>query len=360
MLCFPHRLARKGQIMNARWKQRPEGSTWGDFGADDQLGRLNLLTPEKVKQGAAEVKEGIAFCLSIPLDYPGGNVVNVRRHPPALSPTYREGKPFMNFPTELFEPTSTTIISDDQVTMCLQYSTQWDSFAHVGSFFDANSDGVPEKVYYNGYQANTHVRGPLDYQGKYEHKCEPPYGALALGVENMAVKGIQTRGVVVDLHAHYGDKKEPVGYDALMRIFEQDNVIVERGDILLLHTGWTALMLQMNKQPNMDVLNNSSAGLDGADDKLLQWITDSGVAALCADNYAVEFWPPRRKEGRGPMLPLHHHCLFKLGVPLGEIWWMRELALWMRANKRNRCLLTAPPLRLPGAVGSPATPIATV
>ena len=58
-----------------RWKRRPEGSTWGDFGADDQLGRLNLLTPEKVRQGVAEVREGRVFCLSLPLDLPGGNIL---------------------------------------------------------------------------------------------------------------------------------------------------------------------------------------------------------------------------------------------------------------------------------------------
>ena len=51
---------------NPRWKRRPEGSTWGDFGPDDQLGRLNLITPAKVLQGIAEVKEGRSFCLSLP------------------------------------------------------------------------------------------------------------------------------------------------------------------------------------------------------------------------------------------------------------------------------------------------------
>jgi len=51
-----------------RWVQRPPGSTWGDFGPDDQLGRLNLLTPEKVRQGVAEVRDGRSFCLSLPLD----------------------------------------------------------------------------------------------------------------------------------------------------------------------------------------------------------------------------------------------------------------------------------------------------
>jgi len=78
---------------SARWKRRPEGSTWGDWGPDDQLGRLNLLTPERIKRAAAEVKEGIAFCLSLPLDYPGGNVLNPRRFPPVLRPTVRGGRP---------------------------------------------------------------------------------------------------------------------------------------------------------------------------------------------------------------------------------------------------------------------------
>jgi hypothetical protein len=52
--------------------------------------------------------------------------------------------------------------------------------------------------------------------------------------------------------------------------------------------------------------------------------------------------------------------LFKLGVNLGELWHLTPLAAWLRANARYRFLLTAPPLRLTGAVGSPATPVATV
>ena len=63
----------------ARWRQTPPGSTWGDFRPDDQLGRLNLLTPEKVKQGLAEVKDGLSFCLSLPLNYPGEALLNPRR-----------------------------------------------------------------------------------------------------------------------------------------------------------------------------------------------------------------------------------------------------------------------------------------
>ena len=69
---------------------------------------------------------------------------------------------------------------------------------------------------------------------------------------------------------------------------------------------------------------------------------------------------PGPDDTRHPSLPIHNHCLFKLGLNLGEIWWLKDLALWLRDRNRSRSLLTAPPLRLPGAVGSPATPVATV
>ena len=145
--------------MQTRWKQRPPGSTWGDFGPDDQIGRLNLLTPEKVLQGVAEVREGLVFCLSLPLDFPGGNKLNPRRHAPHLAPTYREDTPYLNFPLKNVDPQASDVISDDQVTLWLQYSTQWDSLAHVGSWFDADADGTAERVYYNGYRADEHVVG---------------------------------------------------------------------------------------------------------------------------------------------------------------------------------------------------------
>jgi len=67
--------------MGKRWQRRPPGSTWGDWGDDDELGRINLLTPEKVLQGVAEVRAGVTFCLSLPLDLPGGTLLNQRRHP---------------------------------------------------------------------------------------------------------------------------------------------------------------------------------------------------------------------------------------------------------------------------------------
>jgi hypothetical protein len=59
-------------------------------------------------------------------------------------------------------------------------------------------------------------------------------------------------------------------------------------------------------------------------------------------------------------MPIHEHCIFKNGIHLGEMFWLGELARWLREHQRNRFLLTAPPLRLPGAVGSPPAAVATV
>ena len=88
--------------------------------------------------------KGCSFCLSLPLDYPGGNVLNPRRYPPQLRPTIRNGKPNMDYALRYDDPALTDVVCDDQVLLTLQYSTQWDSLAHVGQMFDMDGDGVPE------------------------------------------------------------------------------------------------------------------------------------------------------------------------------------------------------------------------
>ncbi len=347
--------------INPRWTRRPEGSTWGDWGPDDQLGRLNLLTPQKVLQGIAEVKTGRNFCLSLPLDYPGGAVLNPRRHPPELMPTQREGRANMAVPLRCYDPTALDVLCDDRVLMTLQYSTQWDTLAHVGQMFDVDGDGKAEDVFYNGYRAGTDIAGPVVYNGLTETKNTVATGAHKLGVENMAVTCVQGRGVMIDLEAHFGRSGQVVGYEELMMVLDKDKVVVEQGDLVCLRTGFAQMLLDMKKQPDVPKLFASTCALDGRDQRLLNWITDSGAVALLADNYGVESTPAKPcMDDFCAQLPLHAHCLFKLGCYLGEMWYLSELADWLRAAGRNRFLLTAPPLRLPGAVGSPATPVATV
>lgn len=347
--------------MSQRWKHRPPGSNWGEFGPDDQRGRMNWVGPEKVRQGVAEVREGITFCLSLPLDYPGGSVLNPRRRPPRLAATERSGAQNFCYPLANDDPRLTDVVCDDQALLSLQYSTQWDSFAHIGSRFDADGDGEAEIVFYNGHRAGEHVIAAAAPAAPGNWARYEGTRAAALGIENLAEHGAQGRGVLVDLHAHFGRERRAVGYDDLMRVMEADGVVVERGDFVLFYTGFADVILEMKKNPDPKRLHATCTGLDGRDERLLQWVTDCGCAALVADNYAVEIIPAGPwKPVAHALLPLHEHCLFKNGIHLGELWYLTELARWLRAHGRNRFLLTAPPLRLPGAVGSPATPIATV
>lgn len=333
-----------------RWKIRPEGSTWGDWGRDDQLGRLNLIDERKVLQGVAEVKVGKTFCLSLPLDYPGGQVINKVRRPPVLKSVIRNDEPYFNYQWNKINPNNLDIGSDDQTTLYNQYSTQWDSLAHRGKLFDVNDNGTLLPVYYNGFRAGVDV----------VMNDQLETSANALGIENMAVHGMQGRGVLVDLFSEYGEfPRKEVGYDDLMRIMENDKVFVEKGDILCIWTGLDQMIMRMHGKPD-DSINKACAVLDGFDRNLLKWIEDSGVVAIASDNLAIEAVGKPIPEGWSTNLPLHELCLFKLGLHLGELWYLADLARWLRANNLTRFLLTAPSLRLSGAVGSPLTPIATV
>ena len=339
--------------MNPRWTRRPEGSNWGDFGENDEHGRLNLLTPDRRLEAIREVRTGDTFCLSLPLDLPGGSVLNPYRKPPRRHIEKRkQDHPSVNYPFRFEDERFVDCGCDDAMMVYMQYSTQWDALAHMGQFFDADGDGVPEPVYYNGFRGGRDVLGP-----------DAPDGPRAdrLGIERMAETCVQGRGVLVDLHAHLGNERVLVGYDQLMRVIDSDRVEIATGDMLCLHTGFSQLIVDMGGRPDPAVLKNACAGLDGRDERLLRWIAESGIAVLIADNYAVEAYPnPPHGPAGCEALPLHQACLFRLGIHLGELWYLTPLARWLRQNGRHRFLLTCPPLRMPGSFGSPVTPVATV
>lgn len=344
---------------NPRWTVRPTGANWGDFGIDDQVGRLNLITPERRRAAAREVREGLAFCLSLPLDVPR-QTLNPRRFPPKLDFSMRGEDPAFNWPMAKLHPGQTDVVCDDKVTLSLQYSTQWDALCHIGCQWDACGDGRVEATYYNGYRASADVRGPFDYLAG-RTPLAGPYGAFALGIERIAETGLQGRGVMIDLEAHVGRRQTAVGYELLMRILEADRVVIEDGDILCLRTGFDRELMEAARTAGSPFDPSSFSGLDGSDERLLQWITDSGASALVSDNDAVELLPDMATmTNHGSRIPLHHHCLFKLGIPLGEMFLLSDLADWLRANGRSRFLFTAPPLRLPHAAGSPVTGVGTV
>ena len=341
-------------MSGGRWRVRPDGSTWGDFGPEDQIGRLNLLTPERTRRASAEIREGISFCLSLPLDYPGERVLSRFRSAPCIHAINPDGRPRFNYRAE--GSAVADIECDDAVTLALQYSTHWDSLAHIGQYFDAQGNGVTQPLYYNGFRAGEHVTLPTGREGD-------TGGALKLGIETIAETCVQGRGVMIDIARHLSSAgtMRSVDFATLDSIMKADGVAVDKGDIVCFRTGFAEMLLAMKKSPDATVLAEKSIALDGRDPALLNWISSSGIVAIVADNFAVETYPaaPALSPGAAA-LPLHEHCLFKLGVPLGELWHLGELAGWLRQARRSRFFLTAPPLRLPGAVGSPVTPVATV
>lgn len=166
--------------------------------------------------------------------------------------------------------------------------------------------------------------------------------------------------MLLDLKALAGLQRMRIGYEPFMRALEAADVDLQAGDILCLYTGFADQVLEMAGAPEPALRDALCAVLDGRDERLLRWIVDSGIAALCADNYGVEDIPAGGPHTCGARLPLHELCLFKQGIPLGELWHLGPLAEALRRERRSAFLLTAPPLRLPGAVGSPVTPVATI
>jgi kynurenine formamidase len=339
----------------SRWKNRPPGANWGEFGADDQVGRLNLLTAARRLRAVQEVRDGVAFVLSLPLDYPGGVGLTPGRQPPSIVATRRaSGETSYNFAFSRMNPLFNDVVSDDAVLLYTQYSTQWDALGHWGQEFDADGDGFPEIVYYNGFRGGVDIVGPGEEGGPVAHR---------LNVDAFAATGVQGRGVLVDLVTDFDRSRRSVGYDELMRILEAQQVRVEPGDLLCIYTGFADMLLEMQKKPDLAVLRNACAVLDGRDQRLLEWISNSGIAAICADNVGVEavsYSPDPALTHKHSMMPLHEHCLFKLGIVLGEMWHFGDIARHLRGQRRSAFLLTAPPLRLTGCVGSPLTAVGTV
>src|SRR6218665_4057381 len=105
-----------------------------------------------------------------------------------------------------------------------------------------------------------------------------------------------------------------------MRAVEVCGTKLQSGDILCFYTVFADLVMDMGGTPDPALRDSLCAVLDGRDERLRHWIDDSGIAALCADNYGVEDIPVGGHHACGARLPLHELCLFKQGIPLGELW----------------------------------------
>ena len=316
----------------------PPGSSWGVFGRGDQLGTLNFLTPERVSGAARLVRTGRVFTLDYPLDAFHPPPVRFRRlyehHMFGVDPNHR----------------------DDWVdSLYLQAGSQIDGLRHMAH---------PEYGFYGGVPPEKVAVGLPD-----------------LGIQVIAEHGIVGRGVLLDL--------EPLGRDRitvadLEVTAERCGVAIRPGDILLLHTGWAQRFLAQSPAERVSgtaqrrdaggVAAQSPAGTihPGLDqsEETLAWLWDHQVAMVASDNLAVEALPVRPDSGlrevgspgsagRSPHDGMMHRpWIALLGLVLGELWRLGELALDCREDGMYEFLVSAKPLNLTGGVGSPANALA--
>ena len=173
-------------------------------------------------QGVAEVKEGMTFCLSLPLDYPGGNVLNPRRHPPVLrADAARRRARTSTTRCARTIPNATDVICDDVVVL---HAAVLDAVGQPRARRAAvrrrrrrqARAGLLQRL--SRRRATSSGRPTARRRRRRRRAASSRRSAEALGIENMAEHGVQGRGVMIDLHAHFGRERRVVGYDELMRV----------------------------------------------------------------------------------------------------------------------------------------------
>ncbi len=303
----------------------PKGSSWGLFGDDDQLGCINLLTPERVLEAARLVRKGSVFPLNLRIDEPNPPLFG--RRAPEHHLMGLGGGVGMDDYLDSFFP---------------QASSQWDGLRHIRH---------PKDGFYNGVN---------------DEDVSQEEGSK-LGMENFARRGIVGRGVLLDLERYFREQGTPlearsstmIRRDSLDACAQAQGVQVKPGDVLLLRTGWLRWYLEeatMEQRREMagEVAGGAllSPGI-GPADEMAEYLWNRHVAAVVADNPAVEPIPPA--PGAGFM---HFRLIPHLGMLMGELWYLEELAADCAQDGVYEFLFTSAPLNVPGGVGSPSNALA--
>lgn len=312
-------------------------SNWGRWGAEDELGTLNHITPAAVARAATLVRKGQLFSLSVPFDaYGPQGAHGFRRNPIHLMSVDGGDRDMTRRIGDWGGPTEQLVgelwrgpmrFNDDYIMMPLQAATQWDALAHV-YYEDEMYNGVPsDRV--------------------------TSFGAARNGVDKVAARGMVVgRGVLLDVARHQGvdhlAPKSIIEPEELDATAAAQGVEVGEGDVLLVRTGWWQRFLQTR--------DGATWGPDspGITWRCAEWLHERKVAAIASDNVAVE---TGAKEFPGVTLPFHMLALRDMGMMLGEMWDLEALGADCDEDRTYEFMLTAQPLLITGAVGSPLNPV---
>jgi hypothetical protein len=287
----------------------PPGSSWGLWGDQDKLGCLNLQTPERTRRAADSVRSGRWFALNLDLGLPDPPLYGRERFRHEVKGALGGGH------DDVLHEWNT------------QSSSQWDGFRHMAHGTHGHYGGVPDQ----------------------EH-----------GMQHWAARGIVGRTVLADVDRwrytigrplRQGES-DPITATELLACLEHQGTPVEQGDVLLVRTGWLSWYRSLDAAGRVahadDIRTPGPTGRD-----LPQVIWDLHIAAIAADNPAVEMWPPTPETSF-----FHLSALPLLGLPLGELWDLDALAEDCAAAGTYDALLTSAPIHVQAGVASPPNAIA--
>jgi kynurenine formamidase len=283
----------------------PLPGNWGRWGAEDELGALNLVDDRVRLRAIRSVTGGAMYSLSHPFS--------------SEAPSVTGQNPLWHQPYRNFNPETGRGSADDVVVMRSHIGTHLDALCH---HWDA--DGL-----YNSFP-----HGGVGRRGK---------GVLSID----RVPGIVTRGVMIDLAAECPSGEAGWGHIVTSSMLERElaraDLSVEPGDAVLIRTGWIS---EFRRDPETYQWGEPGIGGEAA-----EWLGRHDVCLVGADNWGVEVIPPPVK-GRG--LHVHTILLNHYGIYLLE-----NLDLDRLAAEHGSCagLLAVAPLQLTGGAGSPVNPL---
>ena len=311
-------------------------SNWGRWGADDVLGTVNFITDELRRAAAGLVRRGVSFSLSQRFDMDGPQRGWRRRTNPVhtmLDTGTDAALGHQGFPHGIGG-------ADDVIAMPLQCSTQWDGLGHI---FDHGRA-------WNGRDAGRTVTSDGDLVTGIERLAGPVCGRGVL-LDVARVIGPSLGSPADGTGAAHGELPDgfAITTELLTATAAAHGVTVGRGDLVLVRTGRYARAL---REGWGEYAGGASPGLSFT---TAGWLHRTEIAAIATDTWGFEVRPNEFDEA---FQPLHQVAIPNMGLLIGEMWALEELAADCAADGVYEFLLTAAPLPITGAVGSPVNPIA--
>lgn len=303
---------------------QPDGACWV-WGKDDYCGRLNLLTPARVKEAANEIKTGESAPLDLPSDVPAQPAFGRQVFHHEIKPLF-EGRAY-----------------DDIYHMNTQSGTQWDGFRHVAH--------QATTTFYNNTQHTEFTNG-----NEKSHKCS---------VHLWREHGFTGRGVLLDYKAYAESKginydtatPHAISYDDLVEVGKSQGLDIrpaaqggdiKPGDILFIRSGWVKDYYARTAEQNAELANREHGTWAGVKQQpeMIDWLHDCYFSAVGGDAPAFECWPTAEK------YMLHEYLLALWGVPIGEMVDLERVSELAKKHKRYTFFVTSAPFRTVGGVAS--------